>query len=277
MINTIVQDSLKQLHESVDIEINKVKKFHYPIYGANERNHPQPCLIGTCIILEIDQRFFLVSASHVFNENEFTTIYIGGGEKLFELTGLRVGTPGDDSDLVDIAIMEVTKDNLDYWSIENHIGIDSIYINKECKEKEIYTFIGYPATKSKVVRTQENHVRPELYQYYSFTCKDETYQEISVSRATHILISFEGKKCFSGGQQVTFPKPNGISGGGVWFNSNLNLSPIEVGAKLAGIAVKNCKSEKCLLAINIDAVLQVIKNEHCISSLSSLNTVFAIT
>lgn len=187
------QNILKQFHERMDDEINKVKKFHYPIYGSNGKSYPQPVLIGTCLILEIDQRFFLVSASHVINESEITTIYIGGSKELFELTGYAVKTIGNDSDLVDIVIIEVSKDNLCLWSIENYVGIDSIYKNKVCNDKEIYTFIGYPSTKSKIDRTQYNHVQSELHQYYNSTCKDEVFQEVGVNRTSHILIGFEQK------------------------------------------------------------------------------------
>lgn len=270
-----LQSRLKKFHESMDNEINKVKKFHYPIYGVNGKNHPEPVLIGTCLILEINKRFFLISASHVINENEVTSIYVGGGEGLFELTGDAVKTTGLDSDLVDIFIIEVSEKDLRTWSITNYVGIESIYINKICNHKEIYTFIGYPSTKSKVVRTQANHVRSELHQYYNSTCEDNVFQEVGVHRTSHILIGFEQRKCMSGVQQVTFPKPNGMSGGGVWFNSSINSFPTKVDAKLAGLAVKNCKSEKCLLAINIDAVLQIIKDAFGVSSLDSLNTVFA--
>jgi hypothetical protein len=271
-----LKEKMDQFYKNIDEEIDLVKKYHYPLYGANNRINPEPCLIGTCLIIEINERFFLVTASHVINENNASTIYIGGGNQLNELTGVVYKTIGDDQDLVDIATVELSRETLKDWSIGHYVSLAKIKSGKECGNKEMYSFIGYPASKSKVVRTESNHVRSSLYSYFNTTCDDEVYKQVNVQRFSHILIGFDQRNCITDGEKMTFPKPNGISGGGVWFHSDLKSKPLKVEACLAGIAVKNCQSEKCFLAINIDAILQLLKEQYSPVSLQNITSPFKI-
>ncbi|HIF9222375.1 TPA: hypothetical protein ACX6QE_000088 [Photobacterium damselae] len=274
-IEAMIENRKEQMLEEIRQAIENVKAYNFPVLIEN--SHSEPELIGSCIFIIIDDRKFLATAGHVANECAKSSILVGYESKLVDFSGVVIKTAGTSTDKVDIAILELIDDDFDKIKDTDCVSLEMIVPSNTAAEQKIYSFIGYPATKSKVDRSRVYTVKSKMYKYFSTTCEKSLYENMSLSPDTHILIKFDAKKCKNeSGELVTFPKPNGLSGGGVWLHKNLTAIGEETTQYLSGIAIEHHNDNKCLLGISIEAVIEVLKKEFNVSSLSGRNTNFNI-
>ncbi|WP_068717353.1 serine protease family protein [Vibrio tritonius] len=265
------EEILKEICQAIE----KVKGYNFPILIVNSRCEPE--LIGSCIFLIIDDRKFLATAGHVVNEFDNSSILVGYNSELVGFSGDVMKTEGTSTDKVDIAILELIGDEFEKIKNDDCVPFEMIAPSNTTAEKKIYSFIGYPATKSKIDRNKFNTVKSKMYTYFNTTCEKKVYEDMSLNPNTHILVNFNAKNCKNeSGELVTFPRPNGLSGGGVWLHKNLTAIGEETTQYLSGLAIEYHADRKCLVGISIEAVIEVLKQEFNVSSLSGQNTYFNI-
>src|ERR1043166_4650047 len=71
---------------SVPSAAKSLTQFVLPIYGADDRRNPRH--IASCVLLRVAESHFLVTAAHVLDENELTTLYTFGSGKLRSVSGV---------------------------------------------------------------------------------------------------------------------------------------------------------------------------------------------
>lgn len=274
-VEALVEAKKQEVFEEIHQAMEDVKVYNFPVLIENNRSKPE--LIGSCVFLIIDDRKFFVTAGHVANECANSPILVGYNSKLVEFSGVIIKTAGTNTDKIDIAILELN--DVFFVKINNSdcVTLEMIAPSGTCAEQKIYSFIGYPATKSKIDCSRNNTVKSKMYMYFNTTCEGSVYEDMSLTPDTHILIKFDAKKCKNeSGELVTFPKPNGLSGGGVWLHKKLTHIRDETTKYLAGIAIEHHADKKCLLGVSIEAVIEVLKQEFNVSSLSCRKTHFSI-
>ena len=69
-VNEAVRD---RMNECVDILAKQYMKSVRPIYGSTE--HGKPFHIGSCVLLEADGSHYLITAAHVIDHNDYTTLF----------------------------------------------------------------------------------------------------------------------------------------------------------------------------------------------------------
>ncbi len=74
-INEISRDILNEWSENARARYRDAVR---PIYGATGKGDPDH--IGSCILLEVDGEQFLLTAAHVLDHNQNTSLYLGGDE-----------------------------------------------------------------------------------------------------------------------------------------------------------------------------------------------------
>lgn len=271
----LIENKKQKILEEIRQAMENVKVYNFPVFIENSISKPE--LIGSCVFLIIDDRKIFFTAGHVANECVNSPVSVGYNSKLVEFSGVIIKTTGTHTDKIDIAILELDGDLFGGIEGSDCVTLEMIAPISTFAQQRIYSFIGYPATKSKIDRSKIDTVKSIMYMYFNTTCEGGMYEDMSLTPETHILVKFDAKKCKNeSGEIVTFPKPNGLSGGGVWLHKNLTATGEETTKYLAGIAIEHHADKKCMLGVSIEAVIEVLKQEFNVSSLSCNNTYFSI-
>ena len=118
----------KELQTNIKSKINQELQSkmhcHCPLLGADEKG--KPYLIGTGIVLDIDDNIFIATAAHVIDERKTTSIYTFLDDKDKEIVSIFHSTikPDDDrsKDKIDISICKV-EDSLVSKFRSNYKGL----------------------------------------------------------------------------------------------------------------------------------------------------------
>ena len=247
---------LQRVNNSIKDRIN----CHCIIAGAD--NKQLYSVIGTGILLEYEEKLFIVTAAHVIDHNEYTTLYTFLNNQTIELTGDWELTlkPNNErrKDKIDFAFhMLDSTTSQTFKSNYKPLQIHDILFNEIPNEKKYYTFFGFPTSKNKP-RYMTDNVRPAPYSYSNYGVKSKIYKDIKYDPMLHKIIYFEKKN-----NGITFPQPEGMSGGSVWLSLDFDVkngkSNIFID-KLVGIGISYNKNPSLLIGIKIDIVIQSIKD-----------------
>jgi len=173
------------------------KNCHCPIIGANDKL--KPYLVGTGVVLGIESKIFIVTAVHVFDETEITTIYtfLEGKKQIIEGEICSTIKPVNDrnNDKIDISIYKVADILIPKFKASyTPITIEEIDVNDIPETKKYYAFIGFPTNKTKP-KFETTIMKSEIFSYTGTVASDEVYDQLSVSALSHIVVSFDQNKC----------------------------------------------------------------------------------
>lgn len=178
------------------------------------------------------------------------------GDSFTKFSGLLLRTEGTDLDRIDIAVLmlddESQVNNLKFIS-------DDMILEGDIAPSGVYSVMGFPANKTKLNRPKRI-IKSSHYVYYGPRCDEGKYYDIGLSMELHIAVDFNQRKCLSyKNTKVTFPSPNGMSGGSIWYYD------IEAGKTFfAGIATTNNKKNDCIYGIR--ASLLKLATQHLLNS-----------
>lgn len=241
-------------------------KFHFPIVGI-DANSNKEMMIGTCTLLNIEERVFLVTAAHVINErhnvvnNELWIWNYSDGSKITITEDIVADHGTNVPHWCDVAIIEINISN--YPTFNNKLFfrecflpidyvISELKYNPDPQEKVAYLIAGYSSSKNKI--SNATYKAPEQFHYLTNLltgdCGDSNQTPDSL-----ITISLEWDNAKLAERGINLPRPQGISGGGVWLvSTRSNLNP-----RLIGVPVAYIGSEKRVVAVKMTLVLTLIK------------------
>ena len=141
-----------------------------------------------------------------------------------------------------------------YQDIEQNAKETIKFIN-DFKVKTTITFAGYPNGKSKV---KDSIYSSEIVYYHGKRVEKERYKSLNYELQTNILAEF-GKKGVNDANfnLQNFPKPNGISGGGIY---RLVQTDDGLDRKLIGIGHTYKSKQHLFIGTNIKFCIDVLKN-----------------
>lgn len=215
------------------VALCNVKGSHLPIPG------------GSAVLLRIDTRRYLVTASHVFDAMvEGRTLAAIFGSEFIDVASRRrwrtkVGS-GDENDRTDLAIVELNALDKKTLSEVTFLELSDIDPFGHVEERAVSTaFLGVGFPRSKQPRSLEGTQYRALS--YSFVSHREAIWRDNVIGADpvrHIAIGYD-RLGFEGIERTSqMPKPEGCSGGGLWrvpdATTSHNPEP-----KLVGIMMEN--------------------------------------
>lgn len=179
-----------------------------------------------------------------------------GGE-LFSSLGLRSDTPNDDS--LDIAIVKLNQPVYQHLLDNGNVflTLNSLQTIPNLKPTDVLLIAAYPASKTKVdIKKKELIFQPLLLQTVPSLkgLKNQAYNQ-----GFHHIAKFPIKSLVDirNGQKRRAPKPQGISGSGLWLfpiENNLNFEPI-----LIGILAEYHENEAVMVATKIDLFLDLLR------------------
>lgn len=243
--------------------VNYIGRYHFPIIGF-EPHSKKEVVVGTCVIICIGERYFIVTASHVMNERQNVK------DKELWLWNYSDGTKilitedivGNDALEVphwhDVAIIEI--DIKDYGSLDCtefydncFLGVERIVLGLNAAsapgDELAYVISGFPASKNKILKGENK--KPKLFLH--MTLQAEGSASASIDDMLTISLAWDGKKLIEKG--CALPAPQGMSGGGVWVISKES----EYNPRLFAISVAHITSEQKVVAVKMSLVLAMLR------------------
>ncbi|MCE7915735.1 MAG: hypothetical protein DYH15_13975 [Nitrosomonas sp. PRO4] len=236
----------------------KLNSFTYPVF-VNAKNE-RPDLIASSVIICLDSRTFLITASHVLDQisNANSPFYIATEGEFVALEGQFIRSVNSYKDNYDIAFIELDKEFVNRNGI-NSLREEYLMINKHFELVHLSLIHGYPCSKNKQGKALNGGTK---FQSYAFTyCGKvdksfnewDKYEKLS---SVHTCMNY-GKARDINGEIITPPSPRGISGGGLWLVPN-SFSPTNV--YLEGIFIEYYQKDSISFSTKIRWIVDFIRN-----------------
>lgn len=267
IIKTINELAFERMDICSDVLAKKYLLSVRAIYGATDNGRPYH--IGSCILLEYKGNKILVTAAHVIDHNEQTSLYISGENNLVQLIGSCFTTSSRDDDR--------GKDKLDFsvFPISDKLASDlgNLYFIpekewalEELSEKDRCCLaLGFPNSKNKKIDPSKNEFKLEPFVYTSTIKSDpKLFEEIGFSTADHYLLDFCSKHSKDSDNKITNSIcPTGVSGGGLFLlegiaNPESYRPEIECKGKFLGILIEQRKNKKVLVFTRIAVIIKAL-------------------
>ena len=265
-VNEAVRD---RMNECVDILAKQYMKSVRPIYGSTE--HGKPFHIGSCVLLEADGSHYLITAAHVIDHNDYTTLYVSGENHLVQIEAEALITKPSNGnradDKLDFAILPLSTDIKTQLGDVVFIGASSTSNASPESKGQLYLALGFPNSKNKKVNNTEKKVTQKPFVYSStLNLDDNIFQEVGATKNLHYLLDFCSKHSKDENNSVVNSiSPTGASGGALFFiegmNNPENYRPnADCTGKLVGVLIENHKQQKVIMATKISVVINALTN-----------------
>lgn len=248
---------------------------------VNKPNPPVVTPLGNGVLLDIKGRFYMLSAGHLMNVDDFPDLMIPAKENKMTLCNGKLVTTYksyNDINKIDIAVFRFSERQNKH--IDGHyrfIQPQEIAIEHKTVEASSYIISGYPINNIKKTKGQPIY-EAEPLQVLTATVRNRTYKKFGFNLSTHILVKLHGRiKPFLSKHKKKLKKPTGISGSGLWYvpdwrRIDKNGVPEHV---LVGILTENFIDQGFVAAVRIDFATEIIRNDFAVASKQSNLTNFA--
>lgn len=256
---------LKELTDQAQIEyFDSVR----PVYWATPSGFAEA--IGSSFLLQVDGRKFLVTAAHVLDLNQQSTLYVGGRQGLELVKGNAIVTKapvsGRRRDKYDFAFLELTVEFAERLGIDAFIDANKIASNNERMDGRCFMALGYPSSrnKPKPITITGTHARAQMWAYSATVHTDpKIFEHVGASEANHLLLKYGKKSKAFTGEVTISTKPQGASGGilvDLGRISPQSLAPTTPSSpRLAGVLIENHIASKAIVAVMIQLVVAAIR------------------
>lgn len=246
------------IHLSMKEVESVLNSFTYPVF-INSKNE-RPDLIASSVVINLDSRIFLITASHVLDqvENANSSFYIAKEGSFIALVGEFVHSVNKGKDHFDIAFIELSNKFVEMNAI-NVLSESSLMINKNFEKVHLSLVHGYPCSKNKQGKALRGGTG---FKSFAFTYggkidrKFDKWEKFNKHPNFHTCMNYGRAKDING-DIVTPPSPRGISGGGLWFVPN-SFAPKNV--YLEGIFIEYYKKAKISFSTKIERVAEFIRD-----------------
>jgi hypothetical protein len=264
----ILKNNEVQAKVDLSIDIAKVIANHtIQFFINNDKGEATP--YGSGVLIELDNKFFMVTASHVIAENPKDLFTILPNKEL-TLGGTLLTAPLPESgkredDKIDIAIMELAESVVhDLSQSFKFIQSSNIDINHTVVDELNYLLLGYPETKTKKIWNKPE-ILAKIFHFISLPDLTFDFAKFGFEHFTHIAIQFHGKAVsWKTGKKSTSPILNGISGSGVWYFKNFPAEKSIETYQLVGIVIEQIykSNHKAVIATKIGFVTEIIRQKY---------------
>jgi hypothetical protein len=257
MIETIAQVIHERLVQGSEAALERFRAAVKPIYGSTGSGEPEH--IGTALLLQLREGHFLLTAAHVIDWNDKTTLYLGeaGFEKLEGEAFISLAPKGDRNlDRADFALMPLDEEFVARLSAAKFVRESEISASVAETTGRTYVCLGYPNSKNKFNR-HKGSVRPALGIYSSLGRPSSELPEVAIESA-HVLVDFNSKYSRDdSGARIRSTALPGFSGGAIIDLGRISKdtlnSPFD--PKLAALLIEGHRDQKVILGTRISVIL----------------------
>lgn len=244
------------------VEAN-LKRSVRPVYGASERLTPYH--IGSSILLELLGRKVLLTAAHVLDHSDETTIYVGGDNRLVPIEGEFVVTKmlnGDRSrDRYDFAFLVLSDHQVE--SLSNVVYCPQHLISTgdpEPVEDRVYTTFGFPNSRNSDVDNVRHRTKASLLSYSSLAIlPQDIIRKLPNHDEDHLFIRYLNQSTYDDGTRIRTISARGLSGGALVDTGRLSehLAGRPSTRALAGLIIERVNG--VLVATKLSVIVPQIK------------------
>ena len=228
-----------------------------------KEEYPQP--LGTAILFAQNNSHYLISCAHVLVDHESNPPYIFKSKNEISTIGgeyLSTGLTKSSSRFQDKYDFTIVK--LDNETIQNFMQIgknflfeSDILTGYRLHEKDYAMCIGYPANRTKV-NVRSKMIEMKGLKYISKFLKYDL-AKYGFNPDFHLVIKYSINNFINNKKKTVSkgPKPDGLSGGGVWAiitNPNKTKS-----IKLVGLLTEYRQEHSAVIATRIDLIIDAMK------------------
>ena len=236
-----------------------------PIFREHRGSMEQ---FGSSVLLDILGVNFLLTASHITDLNESSSLYIPGKKHLIPISGyladMRMPTSGNrDDDRYDVAYYRLDHDCISEIHDEfAFLKADDCDLYDTTSDGDCYTIIGYPSRKSETVGQS---TRTELISLTGEGVTDSRYGKSNRNIQHHLLIQYRRNRAL---HYRTFKKslvclPEGMSGGGVFaWHKELPNPKFVTQPKLVGIVTDYDQGNDVFIATRLNCFVRCIMKNN---------------
>lgn len=247
----------------------------------NRPNPPVVTPLGNGVLLDINGTFYILSAGHLMNTEDFPDLMIPAKEnKMAFCNGKLVTTykTYNDTNNIDLAVFRFSeRQNKHIDGYYRFILPEDIALEHKTVETSSYIISGYPLNNIKKT-TGQFYYEAEPLQVLTGTVRNRTYKKFGFNPSTHILVKLYGRvKPFLSQHKKRLKKPTGISGSGLWYVPDWRKVDKDGVPEhlLVGILTDNFIDQGFVAAVRIDFATEIIRHDFAIASKQSKLTNFA--
>ena len=268
-LRKVVRERMKEGANAAEEAISCIR----PIYGADEAARPMH--IGTALLLELAEGPHIMTAAHVIDWADTTTLYLGLRTHVeVPSTFLTTVAPGGErnADVVDVAIAPFPMDQLGTLDGAAFYPEHRIGNWTGPSVGRSYVCIGYPNSQNRTPpRSQPNILRPRSRTYTSGGV-DASVLPGRANHVAHLLVGFDFKHSRDmDGRRTSSGNPAGMSGGAMFDLGRLGdpatlASPVE--ARLSGMFIEAHRGAGVIMATRIAPALAWFRRTGALSELN---------
>jgi len=235
-----------QIFQYFEKSLIVLRKSIIPIYKMDSQKG-RPDFIGSSIYCQFGPYKMLFSAGHVFNHIlPDLPWYQYSMSEMRKLPCNEYRFPNDELNDTGIAVL---NDDLPMWS-----AIPSRFFSVFKQDVEYqHILVGYPASSTK--RSTSDTQKIEIKGYLTNAAPIEEYSRLKINQEKEFIISFKKKNVFGENRnKLTFPNPNGMSGGGVFQFHEQNPKKLS----LVGIMTRwDVNKKNAIIATRIESITRL--------------------
>lgn len=186
-----------------------------PVYWTLRSKKPEQAASG--VIVRIKTEYFILSASHVFDDigSHALLVGAGNGNMLACLSGDRFSSARGPSgthidDPIDASVFHIQSGITDQIK-EIALTLEDFDISSPDTSKSVYLASGFRVKKSKTVGKRATSKR-ECFPTIDYDRNE--YSQLNIDRNTHIALAYDNQVLSMGKWQAS-PTPKGLSGGAI--------------------------------------------------------------
>ncbi|TWB45814.1 hypothetical protein [Nitrospirillum pindoramense] len=255
----------KSVHDISEAARAKFRDAIRPIYGINDKGDPDH--IGSSILIFLDGKHYLLTAAHVIDHNQRTSLYLGAdGFTELEFEVLMTSKPEDDrtKDHNDFAIAELNHTYVSKLSTAKFITENEINFSDDASESRLYACIGFPNSKNKISRHKTTSIIPKIG-LYSGIGKPTSILHNIANVDDHILVGHNSKRSRDGesGKIVNSIGLSGFSGGAIIDigpkTAAASSSDVTFGPKLTALLIEKHDAEGVILGTRLTTICRTMQ------------------
>lgn len=269
MIESLEVAFRRAVHERATSAREQLLPSVRPIVASDDGTRPFP--LATCILVEISDRKFVVTASHVLDASQNHALFVIGtaGTEPLQIRGRLIQTPlpatGDRRhDKVDLGFWEVDSAAAEQLGKVRFLTEQDFSANRTSARGRQYMAMGFPYSRNKrAIDHVIKAITPVVRTYTSETAENPRLaKELGVTGDNHYFLNFTKSAHYADGATTNTFAPTGMSGGPLVdlgsFVDVQNYDPSDSVARVAGVVLEWHKKDKAIVAIKIEHVRRAI-------------------
>ncbi|WP_155806675.1 trypsin-like serine protease [Mariprofundus ferrooxydans] len=273
-IKTVAEATFDRMNECSKELAKQFLKSVRSIYGSTK--YGKPSHIGSGVLISYGSNKILLTAAHVMDHNELTTLYISGERSLVSLTGhcsLTVAPNGNRRmDKLDFALLLLSDETIQKMGQVEYLDEHQFQVTDLPPNERCCLALGFPNSRNKRCNNTNMKVKQEPFVYTSVLKTDDfLYRSLSANPAYHYLLDYcSNHSKDEENNTVNSVSPKGVSGGGLFLiegmaNPESYKPNAKCNGKLLGILIEYHKNEKVLLFTKLSVVLKYLQENNITS------------